>query len=38
MAYRIFGCGIFNADNIRDSANSKKRVVVPLESVIVLPK
>ncbi|MDB3894119.1 hypothetical protein N9328_01100 [Candidatus Pelagibacter sp.] len=38
MAYRIFGCGIFNADNIKDSANSTKRVVVPLESVIVLPK
>jgi len=38
MAYRIFACGIFNADNVTNSNNSKKRVVVPLESIVVLPK
>lgn len=38
MAYRIFGCGIFNADNVKDSSNSKKRTVISLESTVVLPK
>ena len=38
MAYRIFACGIFNADNVTNSNNSKKRVVVGLESIVVLPK
>jgi hypothetical protein len=38
MAYRIFACGIFNADDVTDSNNSKKRVIVPLESIVVLPK
>ncbi len=38
MAYRIFACGIFNADNATNSNNSKKRVIVPLESIVVLPK
>ena len=38
MAYRIFACGIFNADNVANSNNSKKRVVVGLESIVVLPK
>lgn len=38
MAYRIFACGIFNADNQKDSNNSKKRVIVPLESLVILPK
>jgi Tfp pilus assembly protein PilX len=38
MAYRIFACGIFNADKSTNSNNSKKRVIVPLESIVVLPK
>jgi Tfp pilus assembly protein PilX len=38
MAYRVFGCGIFNADNVTDSDNSKKRTVISLESTVVLPK
>jgi Tfp pilus assembly protein PilX len=38
MAYRIFACGIFNADNQTNSNNSKKRVIIPLESIVVLPK
>ena len=38
MAYRIFACGIFNADNSSNSNNSKKRVIIPLESIVVLPK
>jgi hypothetical protein len=38
MAYRIFACGIFNADNETNSNNSKKRVIIPLESIVVLPK
>ena len=46
MAYRIFGCGIkaeehgFNKNNQKHSINSgsKKRIVVALESIIVLPK
>jgi len=38
-AYRIFACGILNPDpNITDSNNSKKRVVIALESIVVLPK
>ena len=46
MAYRIYGCGIkaeehgFNKKNQKHSINSlsKKRIVVALESIIVLPK
>ena len=46
MAYRIFGCGIkaeehaYNKKNQKHSINSgsKKRIIVALESVIVLPK
>ena len=46
MAYRVFGCGIkaeehtYNKDNRKHSINSgsKKRIIVALESVVVLPK
>ena len=46
MAYRIFGCGIkaeehaYNKDNQKHSINSgsKKRIIVALESIVVLPK
>ena len=46
MAYRIYGCGIkaeehgFNKNNQKHSINSlsKKRIIVALESIIVLPK
>ena len=38
MAYRIFACGIFNADSVTNSNSSKKRVVIPLETIVVLPK
>ena len=46
MAYRIYGCGIkaeehgFNKKNQKHTINSlsKKRIVVALESIIVLPK
>ena len=46
MAYRIFGCGIkaeehgFNKNNQKHSisSGSKKRIIVALESVVVLPK
>ena len=46
MAYRIFGCGIkaeehgYNKNNRKHSINSgsKKRIIVALESVVVLPK
>ena len=46
MAYRIFGCGIkaeehgFNKNNQKHSiANgSEKRMIVALESIVVLPK
>ena len=35
VAYRIYGCGIF-IDNVSDS--NTKKFIVPLESVIILPK
>ena len=46
MAYRVYGCGIkaeehrFNSKNQQHSISkrSKKRLIVALESIIVLPK
>ena len=35
IAFRIYGCGIF-IDNVEDS--NTKKFIVPLESVIILPK
>jgi hypothetical protein len=35
IAYRIYGCGIF-IENAEDS--NTKKIIVPLESVIILPR
>jgi len=39
MAYRIFGCGIFDGSGKNNNNNtSNKRTVVSLESTVILPK